>query len=251
MCQAETLNAHLEHFRELRRRLIISLILIGLAVLVCFHYYEHILPVLLRPLWQVMPEQHLFFIGLEEPFLVKLKISLWTGLILSSPLWLFQSWAFLGPALYRHEKKWLLGLCGLGILFFLAGAAMAYFIVLPFTIGFFVEQAGVLLEPLPAAGKYISLITKMIVVFGLVFQLPLLLSFLANTGLIDFKLLRKGRKYACLIIVIAAAVLTPPDVLSQVLLAIPMLLLYELGIAGAWLCQHQTVTKTQTQSNIN
>ncbi len=162
-----------QHFRELRFRVIKSLVFIVVGVMLAFNFYEGLLVILMNPLWRVMPDQGLIYVGLEEAFMVKLKVSVWAGFILSSPFWLHQLWAFLGPALYRREKKWLKGLSALGGLFFFLGAAMAYYLVLPLTIGFFVDQAGPALTPLPAIGSYFTLTVKMILAFGLVFQASL------------------------------------------------------------------------------
>ncbi|MDR2945939.1 MAG: twin-arginine translocase subunit TatC [Candidatus Adiutrix sp.] len=218
------------HLREMRRRLIASLIALAIACLVTYHYADQLLQFLTAPLREILPGQPLVFIGLQEPFLVKLKIALWGGAVLSSPWWLYQFWAFVGPGLYRAERRQAAFLAGAATALLLVGAAFAYFLVMPLSFRFFLDQGGALLAPMPAVNQYLSLSLTFILAFGLVFQMPLGLVFCGRLGLVDAPMLRRGRRYGVLIIFIVAAVLTPPDAISQCFLAAPMLLLYELSI---------------------
>lgn len=218
------------HLREMRRRLVKSLIGLAAACAATYHYADPVLEILTAPLRDILPGQPLVFTGLQEPFMVKLKIALWGGAILSSPLWLYQFWAFVGPGLYRSERRQAIFLAGAGAPLLLGGAAFAYALVMPLSFRFFLDQGGALLAPMLAVNQYLSLSLTFILAFGLVFQMPLALVFCGRLGLVDAPGLRRGRRYGVLVIFIVAAVLTPPDAVSQCLLAAPMLILYELSI---------------------
>ena len=221
----------LSHLNELRSRIIKSLLFVAVGFGVAFNFADQILAFLIMPLKAVLPPgQKLIFTGLPDGFLVTLKIGLWGGVFLSAPLWLYQLWAFVAPGLYRSERKKVSGLTVSGTLLLFAGAAFGYVLVLPLAFKFFVGFSSDLLMALPDLKSYFSLAMSLLLAFGLVFQLPLVILFLAGLGLVSSSLLIKGRKYAILLIFIIAAVLTPPDVLSQILMAIPMLGLYELSI---------------------
>ncbi len=226
---AETMSL-LGHLREMRRRMIQSFAVLVVACAVVYQYADPLLSVLTAPLRDVLPNAPLIFTGLQEPFMVKLKIAVWGGVILSSPFWLYQFWAFVGPGLYRSERRGALGLAASGLLLLLLGAGFAYALVMPLSFRFFLEQGGELLAPMLAVNQYLSLSMTFILAFGLVFQMPLALVFCGRLGLVDAPMLRRGRRYGILVIFIVAAVLTPPDVVSQCLLAAPMLVLYEASI---------------------
>ncbi len=214
----------------MRRRLLQSFIALAAACLAAYQYADRLLEFLTAPLRDILPGQPLVFTGLQEPFMVKIKIALLGGALLSAPFWLYQFWAFVGPGLYRSERRQAAGLAGAGLLLLLVGAAFAYALVMPLSFRFFLDQGGALLAPMLAVNQYLSLSMTFIMAFGLVFQMPLALVFCGRLGVVDAPMLRRGRRYGILIIFIAAAVLTPPDVVSQCFLAAPMMLLYELSI---------------------
>jgi sec-independent protein translocase protein TatC len=228
--QAVPTMSVLGHLREMRRRMIQSFIALAAACALVYQYADRLLNVLTAPLQKILPGQPLVFTGLQEPFMVKLKVALWGGAILSSPFWLYQFWAFVGPGLYRSERRQAAGLAGAGLLLLLTGAAFAYALVMPLSFRFFLDQGGALLAPMLAVNQYLSLSMTFIMAFGLVFQMPLALVFCGRLGLVTAPMLRRGRRYGILIIFIVAAVLTPPNAVSQCFLAAPMMVLYELSI---------------------
>jgi sec-independent protein translocase protein TatC len=221
----------LSHLHDLRGRIIKSLLFMAIGFGVAFNFADQILAFLVMPLKAVLPPgQKLIYTGLPDGFLVSLKIGLWGGVFLSAPLWLYQVWAFVAPGLYRSERKKISGLaCSATLLLFL-GAGFGYALVLPLAFKFFVGFSNDLLMALPDLKSYFTLAMSLLLAFGLVFQLPLVILFMAGLGLVSSPLLIKGRKYAILLIFIVAAILTPPDILSQILMAIPMMGLYELSI---------------------
>jgi len=219
------------HLRELRSRLIKSLAAVALGFVAAFNFSEDILRFLVRPLKALLPDgQKLIYTGLPDGFLVNLKIGLWGGFFISSPFWLYQLWAFIAPGLYRSERQKVLGLALTASLLLFGGAAFGYVFIFPLTFKFFIGFSNELLTAMPALGPYFSLAAALLLASGLAFQMPLVIVFLADLGLFRAETLRKGRRYAILIIFILAAVLTPPDVVSQALLAVPMLALYEISI---------------------
>ena len=219
------------HVAELRARLIKSLIGALLACALTWNAAESILGLLLRPVLKMLPPgQGLIYTGLEDAFVLTLKTSLWAGLLLASPWWLYQAWAFVVPALNPVEKKAVPVLTALGALLLAAGVAFAYFLAFPLTFRFFLTFSNEAMRPLPAVDRYCSLAMGLILAFALAFQLPLILMLLSRLGLINSAGLRRHRRYAALLFFILAAVLTPPDVISQVCLAFALIGLYELSI---------------------
>ncbi|UQZ90253.1 twin-arginine translocase subunit TatC [Deltaproteobacteria bacterium Smac51] len=221
----------LSHLRELRARIIKSLLAIALGFAAAFNFSNEILAFLVMPLTAVLPEgQKLIFTGLPDGFLVHLKIGVWGGVFVSAPLWLYQLWSFVAPGLYRSERCKVIWLAAVATLLLFTGAAFGYGLIFPLAFKFFVGFSNEMLTAMPALGPYFSLATSMLLASGLVFQLPLAIIFMASLGLVNSAILSKGRKYAILIIFIVAAILTPPDVISQCLLAFPMMILYEISI---------------------
>lgn len=221
----------LGHLRELRGRILKSLLGMALGFTVAYYFSEAILAFLIHPLTAVLPEgQKLIYTSLPDGFLVNLKIGLWGGVFLAAPWWLYQVWSFVAPGLYRSERSKVVGLAFSATLLLFLGAAFGYGLVFPLAFKFFVGFSNDMLTAMPALGPYFSLAMALLLAFGLVFQMPLVILFLANLGLFDARTLVKGRKYAILIIFIVAAILTPPDVISQCLMAGPMLVLYEISV---------------------
>lgn len=215
-----------EHLRELRKRLIISIIAIIAGAVLCFNFIEEIVELIMRP------GQGLDFIYLSPPelFIAYIKISLVLGLIISLPVVLYQIWMFVQPGLKDNERKLASLILIVGILFFLIGVTFAYLVVIPMTINFFLEMTAENIEPLFSFNNYVSFISSIILSFGLVFELPLVVILLTQLGFVTPRLLKKSRKFVILGIFIIAAILTPPDLVSQTLMAIPMLILFEVSI---------------------
>ncbi|MBU0985672.1 MAG: twin-arginine translocase subunit TatC [Proteobacteria bacterium] len=225
------LTAHLE---ELRKRLIICFIAIGVGFVLSYGFKEMLFKVLTRPLISVMQAgDRMIFTGLPEAFFTYLKVAFLTGLILAAPVIIYQFWIFVAPGLYDKEKRLLVPIVFLSTVFFVGGALFGYFIVFPFGFKFFLGFATETIRPLPSMREYLSLTSKLLLAFGLVFELPLVITFLAKLGLVSVDFLKKNRKYAILLFFIFAAILTPPDVVTQIMMAVPLMILYEISIIGA------------------
>ena len=230
----------ISHLTELRSRLIHSFIFLFIFFIFCYFFAEHLYGFLVEPYAQAVKndgtDRRLIFTALQETFLTYLKVSFFAAFFITSPFILIQIWKFIAPGLYKHEKSAIMPyLVATPILFFLGGL-LVYYLVMPLAIKFFLsfESTGIITNlPIQLEAKvneYLSLIMKLIFAFGLSFQLPVALSLLARVGVIDSKFLRERRKYVVVIIFTAAAILTPPDPITQIGLAIPLLILYELSI---------------------
>lgn len=216
----------LEHLGELRKRLVISVIAIIIGSFVSYNYIDKIIDLITKP------AKGLEFIYLSPPELLiaYIKISLVLGLIVSSPIILFQVWRFIKPGLKEKEKRYVIFAMFMGIVFLLIGISFAYYIIIPMTLQFFVKMSVDKIKPLFSFANYISFISSLLLSFGLVFELPLLIILLTQLGLVAPKTFKKHRKIVILAMFILAAILTPPDVVSQALMAVPMIFLYEFSI---------------------
>ncbi len=220
------------HLEELRKRLIRSLIAVALAFSVTYYFKERLFEILTRPLVSALPQNsYMVYTGLPEAFFNYLKIAFFGALVLASPFILYQIWKFISPGLYRTEKKHVAPFVISSTILFVGGVLFAYFIVLPPAFKFFVEFSTDFLKPMLTVREYLSLSTKLLFAFGLVFEIPVFIYFLSRIGIVNPKVLAAKRKYAILIIFIVAAILTPtPDAFTQCLMAFPMIILYEIGI---------------------
>ncbi|GAB6904357.1 Sec-independent protein translocase protein TatC [Desulfosarcina cetonica] len=222
------------HLEELRRRLIISFIAVGVGFVVCYGFKEKLFQILTHPLITVMKQgDTLIYTGLPEAFFTFLKVSFLGGLMLASPVIIYQFWMFVAPGLYAREKKLLLPIVFLSSVFFVGGALFGYFIVFPFGFQFFLGFATETIRPMPSMKEYLGFSAKLLLAFGLVFELPLVITFLARLGIVSVDFLKKNRKYAILLFFVVAAILTPPDVVTQAMMAGPLMVLYEISILGA------------------
>lgn len=229
------------HIFELRRRLQISLLSYLLACILCYYFAGNIYAFLVKPLADIYQsmgvERRLIFTGLAEAFFTYIKIACFAAFILSFPVIAWQVYFFIAPGLFKNEKKVVLPFLILAPLLFIIGASLAYFYVMPLAWRFFIgfENSSVEMLGLPIIleariSEYLSLVISLIIAFGIAFQLPLILTLLTYTGIITGAFLAKGRRYAIVLIFLLAAILTPPDVISQIALAIPLMLLYEISI---------------------
>jgi sec-independent protein translocase protein TatC len=223
------LTAHLE---ELKTRLIRVLIVVGIGFGVCYLFKDWSFRVITKPLVDAMPAQStMIFTGLPEAFFIHMKIAFFASLLLTAPYTLFEIWRFVSPGLYKNEKKYVLPFLFFSSLLFASGVLFGYYIALPPAFEFFVSFSTDFLKPMISFKEYLSLTLKFLLAFGLCFEMPVFMFFLAKLGIVDAKMLSKQRRYAILIIFIAAAILTPsPDALSQILMAIPLMFLYEVSI---------------------
>lgn len=223
-----------EHLDELRRRLIICFVAAGVGFVACYGFKEKLFELLLRPLLAVMkPGDTLIFTGLAEAFFTYLKVSFLAGILLATPVIAYQFWMFVAPGLYDRERRMMLPVVFLSSLFFIGGALFGYFVVFPFGFQFFMGFATEWIKPMPSMKEYLAFSSKLLFAFGLVFELPLVITFLAKLGLVSVDFLKKNRKYATLLFFIVAAILTPPDVITQTMMALPLMFLYEISILGA------------------
>jgi sec-independent protein translocase protein TatC len=222
------------HLEELRKRLIICFISIGIGFVAAYGFKEKLFQILMHPLVSVMKTgETLIFTGLPEAFFTYLKVAFLAGILLASPVIIYQFWIFVAPGLYEKERRLLVPIVFLSTFFFMAGAFFGYFIVFPFGFKFFLGFATDTIKPLPSMREYLSLSSKLLLAFGLVFELPLVITFLAKLGIVNVEFLKKNRKYAILLFFVFAAILTPPDVVTQIMMAVPLMVLYEISILGA------------------
>lgn len=240
----------LAHLIELRQRLIwaLSAILVGF----CFSYYfaPQIYEFLVRPLARITEgeNRHLIYTGLTEAFVTYIKLSLWTGCFLAFPVIATQIWMFVAPGLYKTERKAFLPFLVATPVFFLLGAAVAYYFVFPMAWKFFlsfeipVTAGGLPIQLEARVSEYLSLSMTVIFAFGIAFELPVILVLLTRIGLLSSAKLSSFRRYAIVLIFIVAAIMTPPDVISQLSLALPLMLLYELSILGAKWVERKRLT---------
>jgi sec-independent protein translocase protein TatC len=223
-----------EHLEELRKRLIVCFIAVGVGFVLSYGFKEKLFQILTRPLIRVMQTgDKLIFTGLPEAFFTYLKVAFLSGIILAAPVIFYQFWMFVAPGLYDKEKRLMVPVVVLSTVFFVGGAFFGYFIVFPYGFKFFLGFASETIRPLPSMREYLGFASKLLLAFGVVFELPLIITFLARLGMVSVGFLKKNRKYALLLFFVGAAILTPPDVVTQIMMALPLLLLYEISIIGA------------------
>lgn len=219
------------HIADLRKRLMVSAGMLIAMFFVCFFFYEPILGWMMVPVEAVLPpNSQMVAVEIQETFFTALKVAFFAGFILSLPVIFWQMWLFLAPGLYDHEKKLVFPFVFFATLMFLIGASFAYYIVVPFGFEFLVNFGSAVVTVLPSIGKYVGFFTKLLFGFGIAFELPVITFFLAKIGLVDDRMLKDFFKYAIVIIFIVASLLTPPDVLTQFLMAGPLILLYIVSI---------------------
>ncbi|MFQ5868120.1 MAG: twin-arginine translocase subunit TatC [bacterium] len=213
-----------EHLGELRRRIFISAVAVLVGSVITYFYVDRILEILKGPV------ETLVFIAPQEAFLVNLKLSFWGGVFLASPVIFFEVWVFVSVALREEEKRYLLLYGSLSFCSFVIGVTFAHLVVLPVGLKFLLSFTSGGLQPMLSVSKYISFVLMLLIAFGLVFELPLVAFFLTKLGLISPEFLTQKRKHALIGVFIVAAILTPPDVFTQLLMAGPLLGLYEISI---------------------
>ena len=247
------------HLTELRQRLINSLIFLLILFAICYYFSDYIYGFLVEPYASAVKndevERRLIFTALQETFMTYIKVSFFAAFFATSPFILIQVWKFIAPGLYKHEKKAIMPYLILTPILFLLGGMLVYYLIMPLAIKFFLsfESIGINTNlPIQLEAKvneYLSLVMKLIFAFGLSFQLPIVLSLLARIGLIDAKFLKERRKYVVVIIFATAAILTPPDPITQIGLAIPLLLLYELSILSVNIIEKKNLKQQKEEEN--
>ena len=219
------------HIADLRKRLTISTITVVVMFFACFSFYEPILEWMMAPVKHALPAgTSMIAVEIQETFFTAVKVAFFAGFIISLPVIFWQLWLFLAPGLYDHEKKLVVPFVFFATLMFLLGASFAYYIVVPVGFDFLIAFGNSVVSVLPSIGKYVGFFTKLLIGFGIAFELPVITFFLAKIGLVNDQMLKDFFRYAVVLIFIVAAVLTPPDVISQVLMAAPLLILYGVSI---------------------
>jgi sec-independent protein translocase protein TatC len=220
----------LSHLMELRSRLIrISIAVIGMFVIL-LPFSQKIFAIVSKPLVEVLPGQKMIATAVASPLLTPFKLTFFVAIFLAMPVVLYQIWAFVAPGLYKREKRFAFPLLGSSIVLFYAGIAFAYFVVFELVFGFFASVTPQSVEMMTDIAAYLDFITKIFLAFGLAFEVPIATVLVVWTGLTTPEKLGKARPYVFLMAFVIGMFLTPPDVISQTLLAVPVYLLYELGI---------------------
>lgn len=220
------------HLEELKKRLVRSLIAIGAGFVLCYFFKDGLFGIITRPLMKVLPkDSYMIYTSLPEAFFTYMKVAFFASLFLTAPFWLYQIWKFISPGLYPREKKYVIPFVLTSTSLFVGGILFAYFLALPPAFGFFVEFSTDTLRPMFTMREYLSFALKLLLAFGVSFQLPVFIFFMTKLGIVNSRMLAKQRRYAILFIFIAAAVLTPsPDAFTQIIMAIPLMILYEMSL---------------------
>lgn len=229
------------HLEELRSRLIRSLLAVVAAFSLSFTFAERIFAILTAPLLRLQaPGLSLIGTGVPEAFFTKIKVAVIAALFLAFPVILWESWQFVAPGLYEHERRYARSFVFFGTLLFLVGAYFCYAVVFEAGYGFFLKRYEALgVRPAIRVGEYLSFASQLLLAFGVIFELPVAAFFLTRIGILDHRFLIHQFRYAVIFLFILAAILTPPDIVSQILLAVPLILLYGVSILVAYLARQR------------
>ncbi|MFR6291270.1 MAG: twin-arginine translocase subunit TatC [Peptococcaceae bacterium] len=240
----------MEHLEELRTRVIRIVLALFLGMIICVAFFQQQLTDIFMGPFQQSLNHELVITQFTEGFLFQLKIALLGGCVLASPVIIWQIMRFVLPALYSNEKKVFFIMMFFGVALFVGGVCFGYFLVLQPVMSTLIRLAGPDITPMITASSYMSFVLGFLIPFGLVFEIPMVTYFLTMVGIITPDLLKKNRKYVLLVILILAALLTPPDIVSQLCLAAPMLLLYEIGIQISQFVYKRKLKKESKQANV-
>ena len=219
------------HLEELRKRLIISIVAIGVCFVACYSFSQQIFAILARPLQEVLPpNSSLVFINPTEAFLTYLKTALLTGFFLAIPIILYQVWKFIAPGLYKEERSYVVPFVVSSSILFIGGALFGFFMVFPLAFKFLMGFSSDKIQAFPSMKEYLSFVIKLLIAFGVVFETPVFIFFLAKLGIVNYEMLKTYRKYFLVVAFVIGAFLTPPDPLSQIMMAVPLLVLYEISV---------------------
>ncbi|TET92239.1 MAG: twin-arginine translocase subunit TatC [Desulfobacteraceae bacterium] len=228
----------LSHLEELRKRLVVCAIGVGAGFVIAYIFAERLFQLLVAPLKAVMPEgDQMIFTNLPEMFFAYIKVAFIASIMAASPLIFYQLWMFIAPGLYRKEKKMAIPFVISSTILFVGGALFGYFVVFPFGFKFFIGFSNEYVKALPSVKQYFSFSMKLLFAFGVVFELPVIIFFLSKMGIVTPQFLSQKRKYAILLTFALAAILTPPDVITQCMMAGPLIVLYEIGILVSRIAQ--------------
>ena len=239
----------LDHLEELRTRIIRSLIAMVVGAGICLIFAKQLIQLLLWPTTRVNLPLDIQVLKVQGMFIVTLEVAFFGGIILSLPFILYQIWLFVAPGLYPRERRYVPRLITFATSLFLMGVAFAYFFILPFALNFFLGLAPETVKTNIAIDFYIGFTIRLLIIFGIIFELPVLSYFLSKIGLIRPEMMRKYRKHAIVIIFVLAALLTPPDPFTQVMLAVPLIVLYEFSIfISAWVIKGKKKREAQEEA---
>lgn len=220
----------IEHLGELRFRLTRAAYSIFFGMCLCWGFSEKLFDIIRKPIQPYLPSGGLVYTGPIDKFMAHIKIAFIAGLIVAAPLWLYQVWKFISPALYRNEKKMASGFIFFGTLQFILGVLFSYFVVLPMAFKFLMSFGGDIDKPMITIEHYLGFFAQTAVVFGLTFEMPVVISFLGMMGLVSQRFLKEKKKYAVVVITALSAIVAPPDAMSMILLMIPLWVMYEISI---------------------
>lgn len=238
----------LGHLEELRRRLVICAIAVGIGFIISYVFAKQLFSYLILPLTKVLPDDsRLIFTNLPDMFIAYIKVALVAGIILAIPIIFYQLWMFLAPALYQKEKKYIIPFVLFSSILFVAGSLFGYLVVFPYGFKFFVSFATEDIQALPSVKQYFSFAIRLLLAFGLVFEMPIVVLFLTKIGLITPDSMKKFRKFAILCSFILSAILTPPDVATQLMMALPIIILYEISILLSKAMYRKKEEKSETE----
>jgi len=237
------------HLLELRDRLLRAVIAWILVFVCLFPWANDLYSILAQPLLSKMPQGgQMIATEVVTPFFVPIKVAMMAAFLISLPYILYQAWAFVAPGLYSHEKKFILPLVSASVVLFACGMAFAYFLVFPVVFGFIIGIAPVGVAVMTDIGKYLDFVITMFLAFGLTFEVPIVVIALAVMGLVEVSKFKEGRPYVIVGAFVIGAIFTPPDVISQVMLALPLWLLYEMGVLVAgWIVRNKATTSPAEQ----
>ena len=246
MAQVEEKLPLTVHLEELRKRLIRIFLSLGIFFCICYSQSRYLFDFISKPLVKVMPESSsLAMLKLTEGFFTELKLSFMAALFFSMPFILYQLWKFITPGLYIHEKRYMVSFVMLSSLLFFLGAVFAYYLVFPFGFKFFLSYTSESVEAALSLQWYLSFVTRLILGFGIIFELPVFTLFLAKLGIVTADMLRKYRRYAIVLLFVIAAIFTPPDVITQLMMAGPLIILYEVSIFVAKIFGKKKILKEE------
>jgi sec-independent protein translocase protein TatC len=229
-----------DHLNELRSRLIYCLIALAAGFLICYSFSNYIIDILKVPILNALPQgspKALHVTGLMESFLTHIKVSIVAAFFVATPFILYQVWSFISPGLYDKEKRHVVPFVGFGTIFFILGILFGYFVVFPYGFPFLLNFGGGQEIPILTLREYFTLAIKLLLIFGIVFELPIFLVFLSIVGIVNYQRLAKYRRYVLLIIAMVSAFFTPPDIITMVAMSIPLYMLYEISILVIWVME--------------
>ncbi len=242
----ETKNQSLVgHLTELRIRVVQCGYILIIATGICYGFSEKIFDFIRGPIAPYLPNGGLIYTGPLDKFMAHIKISFVCGIIISCPLWFYQIWKFIAPGLYAKERKYAVGITTAASILFLLGSSFAYFIVLPMAFKFLMHYGGDIDKPMISIDQYLGFFNQMCLMFGVAFEMPLVLIVMGMFGVVSHAFLKEKRRYAIMVLAVISAVITPPDLLSMVMMLIPMVLLYEIAVVFVGIFERKRIAAAQ------